>query len=525
MSDGQKLPLKSVGWLTLLKLATAVVGLLQTIVIAWLFGVTRAVEIFFAATTFQQLLMQLTSTGQIGDLFTPIYHNIQAQQGAKPARDAFSAMTNVMVLCAAIVAAIAVLLAQPISSLLVPGFGEQDLALTARVFVAVAPIIVVMIANAMYSNLLRAEHRYGISEVLALTSRVVNLLILFCLASSLGVWALILGLWISALIHFLGQWWCAHRNNPQYRFILSSEHFHPRIVLFKLPLAFTHIFSAQFFVFALTATLTMLPEGSFATYSYAQRLRSKFQGLVLQPIGIVFFNHFSQSLAEGTAKVRSYAEHALGLTIAVVALCIVPIAAGGDLLLSGLWGSENFPPERIQESYWILCALTALLVFNAQYLIARRTNLALKVVGRQFAATGTVVILSAFACYWLIPRYGLVGAVVIQAVVAAGNAAVTLVVLSYVRRDLVCLIPLGLLLQWIVAVAVSVSFAWLLRSLIPQVESLSAMASIGAGAAVSTAGLVCLAVLSLALRIPEAHEILDKLRQKIRRAKNMQANA
>ena len=245
---------------------------MQTVVIAWLFGTTRTVEIFFAATTFQRLLLQLTSSGQIGDLFTPIFHDIQAQHGTEQARNAFSAMTNVMIVCATIVATIAALLAQPISTLLVPGFSEQSLTLTSKVFVVVAPIIVVLMANAMYSNLLRAEHRYGISESLALASRIINLAILICLAHTLGVWALVLGLWVSAIIRFFGQVFYVVREGPGHRLLFRTEHFHPRTVLFKIPLTFTHVFSAQFFAFALTASLSMLPEGSYAVYSYAKTI-------------------------------------------------------------------------------------------------------------------------------------------------------------------------------------------------------------------------------------------------------------
>lgn len=519
-----RLPLKSISWLTLLNLAAAGVGLLQTIAITWLFGATRTVEIFFAATTFQYFLLQLVNSGQIGDLFTPIYHDIEAQYGMRSARAAFAAMTNVMLLGAIVIALTAALLAQPIADLLVPGFSEADRLLTSRVFVVVAPLIVLLIINSMYSNLLRAEHRYGVAEVLALISRIVNLAVLVGLASALGIWAMILGLWISALIHLVGQCWWVHRSGPGHSFRLSTEQFRPRTVLVKLPLTFTHILSAQFFAFAFTANLSMLPEGSLAVYNYAQRLRGKFQGLVLQPIGIVFFNHLSQSLSRAATNVRKYAEQALSLTLAMTSFCFVPIAAGGDLLLAGLWQSEAFPPARIEQSYWILCVLTGLLVFNSQYLITRRTNLALKLVGRQYAATGTVVMFAALSCYWVIPKFGLLGAVAVQVVVAFANTAASVTVLASKRRDLVCLLPLNKLCRWAVAIVISISFAWLIRGFLPTQNSLERPAQIVIGTVLSAAGLFSLAALSLAFRIPEAQEIFGKLRAKLNRGNHVRAN-
>ena len=67
----EKLSLKSAGWLSIINLGLALVGILQTIVIARVFGASREIEIYFAATTFLMLMMKVSSAGQIGDLFEP----------------------------------------------------------------------------------------------------------------------------------------------------------------------------------------------------------------------------------------------------------------------------------------------------------------------------------------------------------------------------------------------------------------------------------------------------------------------
>ena len=467
--------------------------------------------------------MQLATSGQIGDLFTPLFHEIHAQHGLKHARAAFSAMTNVMVVFALVVAIVAALFAGPVVAILVPGFGQQDMALTAKVFVVVAPIIVLLVTSSMFMHLLRAEHRYGVSETLSLLSRVVNLVSLLLFARLLGVWALILGLWMSAVILLLGQIIWARREGYRHRFVLDSEYFHPRTVIQKIPLTFTHVFSAQFFAFALTAGLSVLPEGSFAAYSYAKRLHSKFSGIVLQPIGIVFFNHFSRAIAQGSTSLRSYADHAMLLSVAVVTLCFVPIVAGGDYLLAALWGGDKFPPDRIYQSYLILCVLTGLLIFNAQYLVARRTNLALKVVGPQFAASGTVMVVLGLLCYWLIPTYGLSGAVVIQAIASIGTASATLAVLFWVRRDLVCVMPLGRLMQWALAATISLAAVWFVRQIVPEAETLSRIGLLSYGILLSVLGAAFLLALSLLLKIPESRELFQEFQKRVRRWRGIQA--
>ncbi|MEM8943669.1 MAG: lipid II flippase MurJ [Planctomycetota bacterium] len=517
MSAENKLPLKSISLITAIKLLAACVGLLQTIALASLFGATRTIEVFFAALTFQQLLAALTSSGQIGDLFTPIYHDIKVSHGSREAWAAFSAMTNVMLLFASIVAVGAALLARPISAALVPGFATEDLELTQKVFLSVAPLIVVMIGNSMLSNLLRAEHRYGLTESLQLAGRVANLVILLGLAPLVGVWALIVGMWVSAIILAIGQIWDMYRNGGEYKFVLSTSAFQPRTVLCKIPLSLTHVFAAQFFTFALTAGLSLLPEGSYAAFSYAQRLRAKFQGLVLQPVGIVFFNHFSESLSQGATKVRSFAEHALGLTLAVTAFSLAPIVASGDLLLAGLWGGPDFPPERIAQTHYVLCALTALLAINAQYLIARRTNLALKIVGPQFAASSSVITCTGFACYWLIPAYGLPGVVALQIATAAGTALTSLGVLAHYRRELLCLLPLKQTMQWIVTVAITICVVWTGRHFIGPVADVPAATQLVAGGLWAIASVLITCAVAHCLGIREFHDLSEKVLARSRR--------
>lgn len=498
-----------------LNVSSAVVGLVQTLLIAWLYGSTRSVEIFFAATTFQMMFVKLSASGSMGALFTPIYHSILTNHGHDEARAAFSAMTNVMVISALVLAAIAITFAEQISAALVPGFSAEDLALTAKAFVAVAPLIVVAMINSMGSNLLRAEHKYGVTASLNLVSRILNIAVLIAFARAFGIWALILGVWASSITMLLGQLWFLHQTGRCFSLRLGTKYFTPRSVLSKIPLTFSHLLSAQFFTFALTASLSVLPAGTFAAYSYAQRLYSKIQGFILEPIGIVFFNHFSQKLAQQIASVRALAEHALSLTAAATTLCFVPVFSGGDLLLSGLWGGENFPPDHIEQSHYVLAVLTALLVVDAQYLVARRTNFSLQYVGHQYLSSGIVLIISAALCYWLIPKYGLVGVVVVHTFSSIAKAAVSLAVLASVRRDLVCIAPWDKLGRWVLAAIMSISFAWMIRGFMPIADAQTSASKLAIGMVVASSGLISVYLLSLAMKIPESQELLAKIRDKL----------
>lgn len=514
LKKGGALSIKSLSMLTSLNLLTAIVGLSQTIIIAQIFGASRAIETYFAATTFQNFLLQISTSGQIGDLFIPIFHNIQAESGKEASYLAFSAMTNVMFVIAIAFAVLGCIFANSIVAMLVPGFDKDEKLLCAHVFLVTAPLTALHVFSGMCSNFLRAEHQYGTDETLSLGSRIVNLIILLTLSWAWGIWALILGLWMSGLIRFFGQQFYVWRLGYRHKLGFATAEFSPWTVFCKVPFTFIHISASQFFAFALTAALSSLPEGSYAVYNYAKQLSSKLQGLILRPIGILFFSRFSQALAEGRSQVIEYASHALALSVASIAICVVPVACGGDYLLMAIWGGDNFSVAQIKETHLILVSLTVLLLANAQYLISRRTNLALKNVVQQFAASGIVLVIAGASCMWAISKFGLWGAVAIQYMAGFGSALITLAVLFFVRRELVAIAPLKKCFAWTLTAIGAIFITMNLRSAVHvklDADRFHLMAAAAGFGLFSLA--VCLGI-SWLIRIPESREIALKLKTK-----------
>ena len=456
-SKNKKLSFKSLGWMTIINIVAVGVSLAQTIAVAAIFGATRSIEIFFAATTFLMFLQQIASAGQIGDLFTPIFHDLQVSGGNKVARDAFSAMTNTMALVGLVISVLAVIFSTWFANVMVPGFSADDIALCAQVFAVTAPLLLLQIVSGMFSNFLRAEHHYGVEESLSFISRVSNFVILIVFGWRFGLWALIAGLWVSTLIGLIGQTTYAFSKGYRYRFLLATEDFKPKAVLAKVPYAFSHIIFSQFFSFALTRAFSHLDAGPFAIYGYAKRLQVRFQGVLLKPVGVLFFNRFSQELAEGAERVRSLAVHTLALSVALVAISLAVIAPTGDLLLMAVWGGKNFSAEQIDVCHAVLIALIFLLFGSAQYLVSRRTCLALKIVARQFAASGIVMLICGLSCFWLIPTYGIWGAVAVNFIASIGTSLGSLLLLWFVRRDLAVWLPVGKLLAWIFAAGIAIA--------------------------------------------------------------------
>lgn len=505
-----RLSIRSLGWLTLINVLSAVIGLLQTVAIASVFGVTRVIEIYFAASTFIGFLEQLSGSGQISDLFTPIYHSVQCRYGRTAANNAFCAMINVMALIAMCFSLIAVIFAPQFAMFLVPGYSFDDQNTCQRVFIAVAPLFVFQVTASMFSGLLRAVHSYGVVESLSLFSSIINLTLILVVGKDLGVWALVFGMWVSTLVALLGQLAFAYRSGFRYRVAFFTETFTPLIVLQKIPFTLLHTSASQFFAYAVTASFSYLAPGPYAIYGYAKRLQSKGEGIVMRPIGLVFFNRFSQAYSEGTEKVRQYAEHALSLVLATVTICTSAVICSGDLILLGVWGGSLFNVNEIHILYQALIALTIWLLPASQYLVSRRTNLAMNVVATQFLASGLVLFACGMICFWVIPRYGVAGGIFMQYLSTVGTCMSTLYVLHKTNPRLVATYSSKKFLAWTASGMVAVFCVCKLRNCC-YVDLGSRFSMISVGLSYGISGAFLTFIVSLLFRVEESQELVEKI--------------
>ena len=155
-------------------------------------------------------------------MFTPIFHDIRAKHDRQASHDAFSVMTNAMGLIAILTAALGWFFSKTIAGFLVPGFEAEDLQRCASFFAVTSPLVIFQVINGMFSNFLRAEHFYGVTESMNFCGKIVNLLILLALGWTYGAWALVLGLWCGAVIRFAGHLIFVFRLGYRYRPIFLS---------------------------------------------------------------------------------------------------------------------------------------------------------------------------------------------------------------------------------------------------------------------------------------------------------------
>ena len=117
---------RDIGSLSFLSFAGIVTSLCYTIAVAIVFGVSRDVEIFFAASQVFMVFAALAQAGQLTEAFIPIFQKIKVEQSVEQAHRAAGVMFVWLLVFATIVATLVFIFSKAIVSVQVSGFYQPS---------------------------------------------------------------------------------------------------------------------------------------------------------------------------------------------------------------------------------------------------------------------------------------------------------------------------------------------------------------------------------------------------------------
>jgi len=403
---------KSIGLISILNLANVFVSVASTLVIAYLFGVSRQVEIFFAASQVFTIFVSLAQTGQLTEAFIPIFHRIKAELSLSHAYKASSALINWILIFAAILAAAIALLAPAFTKFLVPGFDSGEQESVAILVVILCPLIILQVMLAFFKAIGHAQKLYGWPEAVGILGNLLQLTIIVCFYQK-GALALVWGLIANITLQFLVMLFALLKNGYRHSFVLILDFFQVGDVFRRLYATSFYVLCAQGAGVAMTASLSGLSPGIYAAYNYALRMYSKAGSVLLRPISIVFFTNFSEAFAQGGESLKKLGIQALSRSLLVISLSILAMMSSADFFLSALLLGEKFPVEKIEltELFLSLFVISYLMVGFGQ--IARKTNVAVGDFDIQYYLLATCQLITALITLLLIPMLGVTGVIIV----------------------------------------------------------------------------------------------------------------
>jgi putative peptidoglycan lipid II flippase len=306
-------------------LASRVLGVVRSMVIAAHFGTGVEANAYVAAITVPDTVFQVLVGGAVGSAFIPVFQHYLAKDQEDDAWRLTSSVINLGVLVAGGTALVLAIFARPVMDLLVPGRDAEfrDLAASLTRVLLITPAV--FAASTFCASVLNAYHRFAIA---ALAPLMYNLAIIggaFFLSGPLGIHGLAIGAAVGAVLHLLIQLPALARLGMRWQPIIDLGHsgvrevarlFAPRVLGLGV-VQFNKVLSGVLFASFLVA-------GSMAYLDYAWLMIMTPLALAMA-IGTAVFPTMSEASAlERPAQVQQVFQ----LSLRIILFLTIPASIG-----------------------------------------------------------------------------------------------------------------------------------------------------------------------------------------------------
>ncbi len=450
---------RTLGSLTVLKLVGAFLGIFYSILQVKYFGTDRVIETFFAAQSLVYLVTSLTQSGQLAEVFLPVYLELKEKYGLTVASLSFSSIINRIICFVSIILVLMFLIAPFLMKLFIPGFEFSDQLFASNIFRAFLPLVLLQILSSFINTVLNAERIYGRVEIAGIISYVVSIVLLVLFYEAWSIWTLVFALYAGKLIDLSIGVYYLKRQQIRYSLNWNVDKFDSRELFRTLFSTFRYTGSTQVLNWAYTASLSFLPQGIFAIFKYVNILFSKSGSIIIDPIKTLLFTEFSANRESNQDKINILLQRSISIAVLVGILVFSIALFAGYEGMSFIWGGEKFDIDKLNKAYPILITFFSLYIFQIAYGISRKYTVS---IGRakelynwqaltQFISAFVVYILIYYFAYWGLIVALLINRVLLLSVPFLMNTSVYKEVFN-LKFNSKCLFLLGFMLLsfWVV---------------------------------------------------------------------------
>lgn len=499
--------LKATGVVLIMNLVVKILGFMRETSLANAFGASDLSDAYLSAYTIPYFLQAILGFALVTAV-VPILTKYLVAGNRKEADYAASAIINVTALVLAAVTVLGILGCDILVSLLAPGYGPEQAALTADLARIMFPSVVFMGVGMVLTGICNAHYKFAVSAFAPGVSNIIIIVSLLFFSASYGIFGAAWGTLLSFVGFFLIQVPVLWQIGFKYRPVLDFRHPAVRQLLCEigpivLGVAVNQIYFAVNRIFA-----SGLAEGTISNINYANKL-------MMLPVGIfvaAVANAIYPALTEFSLK-KDRKSLAVTMKTGMVAVMLVAVPAAVGLavlaepIIELLFEHGEFTHEDTLATAWALVCFTVGLIPMSANMLITRVYYALQDVKTPVRIGMLSVVLDVLLSLVLfkVMSYGGGGLAL-----ANSLAALFCCLLMYYYLKLKALPELSqesmlprLLKIGAASVAMGVA-VWL----VAKVLDAGALVTTGAGVMV---GVAVYAVLILLLRVPETEIFLSKL--------------
>ncbi|EKD46147.1 MAG: integral membrane protein MviN, partial [uncultured bacterium] len=286
------------GLMSVLALASRIVGLLRDRLLASEFGASESLDVYLAAFRIPDFIFNILVLGALSAAFVPIFTKFISHQQNQEAWRFTNTILNSMVIALIIIGVPLFLFAKHIMSLVAPGLSSEarELAGSLTQIMLLSPIFF-GISN-IAGSVLQSYKKFFLYSLAPILYNLGIIFGILFLVPRFGVYGLAWGVVLGAFIHMLVQLPSMFKFGWRYQPQVNMEQ--PGVIaLFRLmgPRTFSLIIG-QLNLIIITAIASFLSSGSISIFNFANNLQSVPVGV----IGISFAVAAFPFLAESSAK-------------------------------------------------------------------------------------------------------------------------------------------------------------------------------------------------------------------------------
>ena len=404
------------------------IGFLNNIAIGGFFGLSRAIDAYFAAGILGSMFMYLI-VDYLGKNFLPIYAASYHKSPEGAGRVASSVVT-LLALVASATAVVLVIFADSIFGFLLPGFTDEDVHVTARMFAIQAPSIVLMTVNNFHQYVWQHDEHY--SRV-AFSKLFLPLLLLVFITGGYffdNVYALPMGFLaghtVSALI-------LAYRLPYRYQPRVDLKHPDVRKILTNSALLTGTGLIARLRGPIMQYYGSQLGEGAIAAMTIALKLGRPIYESSLMGVHMIVFSRSSREVAKGNfEKLANIYNYALSAVLLGTMPIAVWIAYNALPLINVLFLRGEFTASMATLTTLALLGAVGFIVFQGLVKLLSHSFYAMHRISVPMVAMplGTVVFF--FATKYLSESYGIFGLTLANSAVAGITTFALSIILAFI---------------------------------------------------------------------------------------------
>ena len=497
-------------------LLSQLLGLVRDRLLASHFGIVQLSDAYTAAFRLPDLLFTLLVSGALAVAFIPIFTKHWVKDEHEQAWELTNDILNFLIIGTIVLALVCIVLADPLTHLITPGFDPERHALTVHLTRIMLATPLLFSVSSVLGSVQQAFQRFlvfALSGVLYNVGIIVGIIFLAPSLSIYGVaYGVVIGAGLQAAVQLLGLVGLGYR----YHFTLNwrNKNLH-QVLKLMVPRSIDQGIDQINYIVE-TIIGSGLATGSLSAYYFANNLKNVPLVIFGTAISTAAFPGLAAAAARGKTDqiIEQLAANArLILFFVIPSSAIIFIMRGYIIRL--LFGFGN--PTTASLLGWFI----GVIIFQSLFFIVSRVYYALEDTRTPLYVSLFAITLNIFLSFWWSRRFGVAGLAMAQSLVAMLESIVLWVILRQRLGHIGGGTILSGLVKILTATGIMSLAVYLLVRILPLYRTDRGLLIVGPKfLAIAAAGLVAYLIPCYILQLKEAKAFVSRLSDYINRSMN-----